>query len=269
MKPTLIKIVIGVAAFAGGFASGFFAHKKINEVKFEEITEEEMAEIEKKETAQTKDIPKDENKEDSNVSEELGAAQELPDNTDDIRNSLQGKTPYMKADADTKTAYEKLWKSTNNYSNEENANRYPVWKTEMAMESSSEKGTDEAENESPEDDNFDEEFLEQLEQEAVEAGNSFVEPPHQIDLVSFYNDHPEWDNVTIKWFMDDNTWIDENDEIIADIQSYAGIGVRNPFDEEPIDDDPDVRFWANPRYNTNYEFIRHHRSWTETTGEVK
>ena len=62
---------------------------------------------------------------------------------------------------------------------------------------------------------------------------------------------------------------DENDEIIADIQSYAGIGVRNPFDEEPMDDDPDVRFWANPRYNTNYEFIRHHRSWAETTGEVK
>ena len=36
MKPVIVKIFIGVAGFAGGFAAGFFAHKKMNEVKFEE-----------------------------------------------------------------------------------------------------------------------------------------------------------------------------------------------------------------------------------------
>ena len=267
MKPILIKIVIGVCGFAGGFAAGFSVCKRMNNIQIEEISEEEMTEIVKNNAATAPSSEKTE--EPSHVSDELGATQKLPEKPDDIRNTLQGKTPYMKADAETKTAYEKLWKAANEYSNEENANQYPIWKTEMAIETDTGKGTDEADNESPEEENFDEDFLEQLEQEAVEAGNSFVEPPHQIDLVSFYNDHPEWDSVTIKWYMEDNTWIDENDEVIADIQSYTGIGTKNPFNEEPIDEDPDVRFWANPRYNTNYEFIRHHTSWAETTGEVK
>lgn len=266
MKPILIKVLIGVAGFAGGFASGFLVHKKMNEVKFEEITEEEMAEIEQREATEN-DIsaaPK-ENTDSSLVSDDLGAAQELPEKEDDIRNALQGKTPYIQADAETKTAYEKMWKATENYSSKENADKYPVWNWTPGAEKDTD---DEAEYESPTEEDFDEDFLEQLEQEAAEAGNNFVDPPHQIDLISFYNDHPEWDSVTIKWYMDDNTWIDEKDEKIPDIQSYTGIGVRNPFDESPIDDDPDVRFWANPRYQTNYEFIRHHRSWAETVGEV-
>lgn len=266
MKPILIKILIGVAGFAGGFASGFLVHKKMNDIQIEEISEEEMKEIVQKDV---QSVPSSDEKEEKQVtSEEIGAAQELPEKEDDIRNALQGKTPYIQADKDTKTAYEKLWKATEGYSNAENANQYPVWKANSVTEKVTDKVTDEAEEESPEEDDFDEEFLEQLEQEAVEAGNSFVEPPHQIDLVSFYNDHPEWDSVTIKWYMEDNTWIDENDEIIPDIQSYTGIGIGNPFNEDPIDEDPDVRFWANPRYQTNYEFIRHHRSWAETTGEV-
>lgn len=265
MRPLGIKILIGFLGFGAGFGLGYFAHKKTTELKFEEISQEEMDKIEQ-EVSSGKDIPVNdgENRPESNVSEELGAAQELPETPDEVRNALQGKTPYIQADKDTKTAYEKLWKAASEYSNNENANQYPVWRTSEAKQ-----GTDEAEDESPSEENFDEEFLEQLEQEAVEAGNSFVEPPHQIDLVAFYNDHPEWDSVTVKWYMEDNTWVDENDEVIADIQSYAGIGIRNPFDEEPLDEDEDVRFWANPRYSTNYEFIRHHTSWAEVSGEVK
>ena len=272
MRPIVIKVLIGAVGFAGGFAAGFFFHRKTTELKFEEITQEEMAAIEDAE-AKKNDIPASDTKtkaEQSKVSDELGAAQELPETPDDIRNTLQGKTPYMQADKDTKTAYEKLWKATNEYSGVENANQYPVWKTSEVIEATkaTEKGTDEAEEESPEEEDFDEEFLEQLEQEAAEAGNDFEEPSHQIDLVAFYNENPDWDSVTVKWFMDDNTWVDENDEVIPDIQSYTGIGVKNPFDEEPLDEDPDVRLWANSRYKTNYEFIRHHRSWAETTGEV-
>lgn len=264
MKPILIKILIGAAGFAGGFASGFLVHRKINNVQIEEISEEEMSEIVKKDSAAEAPENAPARKEETAVSEELGAAQQLPEKEDDIRNTLQGKTPYIQADKDTKTAYEKLWKATSGYSSEENANQYPVWKTEGNAEV-----TDDAEDEHPSEEDFDEDFLEQLEQEAVEAGNAFVDPPHQIDLISFYNDHPEWDSVTVKWYMEDNTWVDEGGEVIPDIQSYTGVNVRNPFDEDPIDDDPDVRFWANPRYQTNYEFIRHHRSWAEANGEVK
>ena len=270
MKPILIKVLIGVVGFGAGFGLGFYSHKKMTELKFEEITQEEMDKIEEEVSSKSdiSSLDSVENKPESTiVSDEIGAAQELPETPDDVRNALQGKTPYIQADKDTKTAYEKLWKATNNYSNAENANQYPVWRASVDIGAA--QCTDEAEDESPGEENFDEEFLEQLEQEAVEAGNNFTEPPHQIDLVSFYNDHPEWDSVTVKWYMEDNTWVDENDEIIADISSYTGIGVSNPFDQEPLDEDEDVRFWANPRYNTNYEFIRHHTSWAEITGEVK
>lgn len=259
MKPWMIKLIIGALGFGGGFAAGFFCHKKMNDIKFEEVTEEEFAEIEKKVQAQqkseVKDIPEEKP---AIVSDELGAAQEMPENTDDLRNFLQGKKPYLEADAEQKKAYEKMWKATKEYSSEENANKIPVVPIP----------TDEGEEEeSPEEEDFDEEFMEQIEQEAVEAGNNFVDPPHQIDLIDFYNDHPEYDKVTIQWYQDDNVWIDDNEEIIPDISSYVGIETKNPFDEDPIDGDPDTRFWTNPRYGTDYEFIRHHRSYREATGE--
>lgn len=269
MRPWIIKLAIGVLGFGGGFAAGYYTHKRMNNIQFEEVTEDEMKKVIEEAGKKTgiSSVEAEPKNEDTVVSEDIGAAQELPETPDDIRNSLQGKTPYMKADAETKTAYEKLWKAANDYSGAENADNYPVWKSQHMNRFVG--PDDEAENESPGEENFDEEFLEQLEQEAAEAGNAFEDPPHQIDLISFYNDHPDWDRVTIHWYMDDNTWIDEHEDVIADIQSYAGVGIGNPFDEDPIDDDPDVRFWANANYSTNYEFIRHHRSWAETNGEVK
>lgn len=270
MKPILIKIFIGVAGFAGGFASGYLVHKRMNNIQFEEVTEEEMNEIEKTHSSYS-NLSQEEK---TNTSEEVGAAQELPEKPDDIRNELQGKTPFIKADSDTKKAYEKLWKATSEYSTEDNANQYPVWRfdknavmgSENDAEKSSEKGTDEAEDDL--EDGIDEDFIDQLGEEADSAENNFEDPPHQIDLIAFYNDNPDWDSVTIHFYMDDNTWVDENEEVIPDIASYTGMKNVNPFNEEPIDDDPDVRFWANPFYKTNYEFIRHHRSWGEENGEV-
>ena len=74
MKPIVIKVLIGVVGFAGGFAAGFFFHRKTTELKFEEITQEEMAAIEYAEAK--KDIPSPkETVEESKVSDELGAAQ--------------------------------------------------------------------------------------------------------------------------------------------------------------------------------------------------
>lgn len=280
MKPWMIKLIIGAFGFGGGFAAGFFCHKKMNDLKFEEITSEEMAEYEKQmsdyaEEEEPNDIsseaPAEEKAQEWKpaVTEEgeLGAAQKLEEDTDDLRKQLQGKRPYIQADADAKTAYEKLWKATAEYSSETNANAIPVSPVEEDKEG--EKGTeatDEAEEESPGEEDFDEEFLEQLEREAVEAGNNFTEPPHQISLVDFYNDYTDYDKVTIEWFEPDNVWLDEHEDIIPDISSYAGIGVKNPFLEEAIDGDPDTRFWVNPRYGSVYEFVRHHRSYAEMTG---
>ena len=258
MKPWVIKLIFGLAGFGVGFGAGFFCHKKMNDIQFEEVSEEEMQEIENRVsdkrgnddqvTYKTGDAVK--------ITDEVGAAQKLPDDPDEIKKTLQGKTPYMKADADQKTAYERLWKATAEYSSVENANNIPTMPTEES----------EAEAESPEEEDFDDNFLEQIEREAVEAGNNFVDPPHEIDIADFYNERPEYDKVTIKWFEPDNVWLDENEEIIADISSYIGTN-RNLFATPGLSDDPDVRFIRNDRYGSDYEVIRHHRSYRETVGE--
>lgn len=261
VKPWVIKVIIGVIGFGGGFAAGFLTHKKMNNLEFEEVTSEEFAALEKKAMAEDNKLSQtDINKTPEMASEGLGAAQKLPDDADAIRNTLQGKKPFIEADNAQKQAYEKMWKATKEYSSEENANAIPVYPV------SPNQATDEAEEEHPEDEDFDEEFLEQLEQEAVETGNSFTDPPHEIDLSEYYNGRPDYDKVTIKWFEPDNTWVDENDDVIADISSYVGSDVK-PFARPGLDGEEDIRFYRNDRYGTDYEIIRHHRSWHEETGE--
>ena len=257
MKPW-IKIIIGVVCgFAGGFAAGFLSHKKMNDIQFEEISEEEMKEIEAR--IQNKDISdgSDKTKEeiekvfDSPV-KNIFTDEQLPEDPDKLRNALQGKTPYMKADSEQKTKYEEMWKTVKEYSSESNANDIP---------------TEEA---GPGEEEFDEDFLEMIEEEAAEPGKGFVEPPHLIDLADFYNDRPEFDKVTIHWFEPDNTWIDDNEDIIADISSYIGMeNVDKMFAKNGPGDDPDVRFVRNEQYGSDYEIIRHHRSWQETNGGVE
>ena len=47
VKPWVIKVIIGVVGFGGGFAAGFLTHKKMNNLEFEEVTSEEFAALEK------------------------------------------------------------------------------------------------------------------------------------------------------------------------------------------------------------------------------
>lgn len=240
-----IKILIGAACgFAGGFASGFLFHKKLNDVQFEEISEEQMKEIEQKvsaakEKAETK-------------KEEKELPENLPEDPDKLKLALQGKKPFIEADAEQKQAYEKLWKATKEYSNEENANELPT------------------QEDIPEEEFTQEEYLSQLEQEAEkEAADEYVEPPHVIGLADFYNDRPENDKITIHWYEPDNVWLDENEEIIPDIKSYIGMEVKSLFASNTPDDDPDVRFVRNDRYGSDYEIIRHHAGFRETVGGVE
>lgn len=271
MKPIVVKILIGIVGFAGGFGAGYFAHKKINEVQFEEVSAEEFAALENSVLTASKGPSGDSKGTDGQEpskgvgepSDALGAAQKLPEEPDDIRKALQGKVSYIDADKETKIAYEKLWQSTKSYSNEENANNVPV----VPVEPGSVDEEDEADSESPSEEDFDGEFLEQIEREAQEAGAGFTDPPHQIDLADFYNEWPEYDEVVVNWYEPDNTWIDDHEDPIVDIGSYTGIPGKNPFTEEPLTDDIDTRFWVNPRYGTKYEFIRHHISWAEASGD--
>jgi hypothetical protein len=257
MKPWIKILIVGVLGFGGGFVSGFFVHKKLNDVKFEEISEEEMAEIEanfKNDMKTCEELHERIQNDIKNEVEKIKSTNDLPDEPDDIRIALQGKTPYIKADTDRKKAYEKMWQATKAYSNEENANKLPT------------EDIDPAEEEYPDDDEYEEEAMEALEQQASGDGNSFVEPPHVISLSDFYNDRPEYDKVTIEWFEPDDVWIDEKEDFIPDIRSYIGMEVKSLFASNTPTDDPDVRFVRNEQYGSDYEIIRHHRSWRETAG---
>lgn len=257
-----VKILLGaVVGFGGGFAAGFFAHKKMNDVQFEEVTEEQMAEIEKNVAEAQKKAAEKANEVIEESVKRVPVVEgtkilnpELPEDPDKLRNALQGKTPYIDADKQQKLAYEKLWKATAEYSNEENANQIPT-QNELSDEEKNEE-------------EFDEDFIQQIEQEA-ESKDEYVEPPHSISLAEFYNERPEYDKVTINWYEPDDVWLDENEEIIADISSYVGIKVESLFASNSSEDDPDIRFVRNMKYGSDYEIIRHHRSYWETVGGVE
>lgn len=237
MKPW-IKILIGVVSgFAGGFAAGFFCHKKMNDIQFEEIDEAEMEAIE--------DGLKKENKGGADVVPPFFHALDKadPQDTDELRNAMQGKVKYIKADGETQERFHRTWETVRGYSDEENADNLPV---------------------DPED-GLDEEFLEMIEKEEVEPGQ--MEPPHVISLSEFYNERPEYDKITIDWYEPDNVYLDENEEIIGDIQSYLGMNAAGLFKDIGPQDDPDIRFVRNEQYGSDYEVIRHHRSYRETMGE--
>ena len=232
-----LKILIGVAVgFGGGFASGFFAHKKLNDVEFEEVSEEEMKSIEARVEEATKRATE------NAVPKEKDIPENLPDDPDKLKMALQGKKPYSEADKEQKLAYERMWATTKDYSSQENADNLPVMDEEA--------------------------FEEQENAEEPEKPDEWVDPPHVIGLADFYNDRPENDKVTINWYEPDNTWLDENEDVIPDIKSYIGMEVAELFASNSPDDDPDVRFVRNDKYGSDYEIVRHHRSLRETVGGV-
>ena len=238
---TWIKVLLGAAlGFGGGFAAGYFYHKKASEVEIEEeiqtVKEEDL------EGSKVTDVEKEGA---ANAALPFSSLQDLPEDPDKARLALQGKKSYLQADMESKMAYAKVWDTVNGYSSKENADNMPI-------EEDVEEG-------------LDEEFLEMIEKEEVEPGQ--VEPPHVISLAEFYNERPEYDKITIEYYEPDDTFLDERDEVIADINAYVGdIDVKKLFKEESPDGDPDSRFVRNERYGSDYEIIRYHRSYNETTG---
>jgi hypothetical protein len=234
MNPWIKYGIVGLVSFGGGVATGIFLERKKNNVQFEIVTEEEMAELERQDQAK-KDIPKE---------EKLPDLSDVPANdVDKTRLALQGKKSYIEADAEAKARVAEGWNAINEYSNEENANNMPV---------EIEEG-------------FDPGFIEEIKDEGKDI--------YPIDMGAFYNERKEYNKVTIDWYEADkndigDTWMDENEEIIADPQTYIGdIDIRELFKDTEMNEDPDVRFVRNEGYESDYEIIRHHRSWKETTGE--
>lgn len=241
-----MKIAItAVCAFGGGFLAGWFGHKKVNDVQFEEIEEAEMAKIEE-------NLKEKEGGGDKPSSFFPKTDEDLPTDKDKLRMTLQGKVSYLEADQAAKEKYAKIWGTVHEYSDKDNADNLP-------LESEEEEGHPMMDEE------FDPDFLDLIEdEESLDIGHG--KPPYPIELSDFYNERNEYDKITIDWYEPD-TFVDENEQIIADLKSYFGdIDIVALFSKCEEDEDPDIRFIRNESYGTDYEVVRHHRSWMETTG---
>ena len=254
MKPWIKILIAGIIGFGGGFASGFFAHKKMNDVQFEEISAEEMQEIEaaaaKKETIEASI---------DRTFETVKDIQELPEDEEELRRALQGKTPYIQADAEQKKAYEKMWEATREYSGEANANDIPVVTSEGVN----------PEGESEEDDEgFDDDFMEEIADEEPDD-DEYTHAPYRITMAEFFNERPDFDKITIYYYEADGVWLDEKEEEIEDIDSYIGSNAKTLYSYAMPGDEEDVRFIRNEEYHTDYEIIRHKRSLQETENDER
>lgn len=233
MKPWLKIALAAFLGFGGGFGVGFWFHKKLNDVEFEEVSEEEMNKIEGQ--LQEKE---------ASTEKEYGSDDQLPTDKDELRFHLQGKKSYIQADREAKEAYSKIWETVKDYSSEENANELPTENMEEG---------------------FDEGFIQEALEEDKEDTNQ-PKPPYPISLIDFYNERNEYDKITIDWY-EPKVFVDEREEIIADITSYVGsIDLDDLFNRTGDDEDPDIRFVRNEGYSTDYEIIRHHKTWPEMVG---
>lgn len=240
----VVKIAIGVlSGFAAGFGAGFLTHKKMNDVEFEEVSQEEMNILEeqaKKEHPITEELKKSESPVPG-----VEKVSDLPEDPDKIRMTLQGKVSYLQADKEAKLQYSQIWDTVKKYSSEENADELPL-----------ETG-------------FDPGFMESISEEDSKDADQVDEgtkPPYPIPLEEFYNSRPDYDKITLDWY-EPNTFLDENEKVIADMSSYIGdIDIVALFGENGPDEDPDVRYIRNEGYGSDYEIVRHHRSWSETVG---
>ena len=248
-----LKVLLGViGGFGAGFASGFFVHKKINDVQFEEVSEEDLDKLLEGLQDGTKNLPS--GNEDAAKKADFDrnkAIQEAGTNPDKLRNALQGKTPYIQADNDKKKEYSKIWNTVKSYSNEENADEIPTESNDISEE---------------------DDVSEHMEALENEIADEVAEPepkkePYMITLGEFYDERREYDKITIDWYDGDNVVLDETENPIADVISYVGCDMNTLFGRPPADGDPDSRFVRNDRYGTDYEIIRHHGSWHELSGE--
>ena len=144
-----LKVLLGViGGFGAGFASGFFVHKKINDVQFEEVSEEDLDKLLEGLQDGTKNLPSG-NEEAAKKADfdRNKAIQEAGTNPDKLRNALQGKTPYIQADNDKKQEYSKIWDTVKSYSNEENADEIPTENNDISEEDDASEHMEALENE--------------------------------------------------------------------------------------------------------------------------
>lgn len=79
-----------------------------------------------------------------------------------------------------------------------------------------------------------------------------------ISVDSFGDEYKEYDKLSISYYEDDDTLVDEKDDVIQDVQGTIGEALLCFGDQS---DDPDVVYVRNERLGIDYEIILVHNSY--------
>jgi hypothetical protein len=107
----------------------------------------------------------------------------------------------------------------------------------------------------------DEEKYHEYEKVSEEANNKTDFCPYIITLEQL-EEKEHYDKLSISYYEDDDTLVDENEEVIADPVSIVGNDALNNFGEGS--DDPEIVYVRNEKLETDYEVIRLSKSYAIT-----
>jgi hypothetical protein len=86
--------------------------------------------------------------------------------------------------------------------------------------------------------------------------------PYVITTEEFSEGNDHYDKLTIYYYADDDTLVDDNEEIITDV--IGTVGDQGLYSFGNGSDDPDVVYIRNEKRETDYEVICLNKSYSET-----
>lgn len=96
----------------------------------------------------------------------------------------------------------------------------------------------------------------------VFLGESDDEPtPYVVSAEEFSEEKTHYDKITLTYFSEDNTLIDDREEIIPNIDELIGPEAVMNFGNQS--DDPNVVYIRNNKRNADFEVVLDERSYTE------
>lgn len=116
-------------------------------------------------------------------------------------------------------------------------------------------------------DQDDEEEQEQYRKGERESSQTHYNGAYIIDTEQFSEEMPNFDKLTISFYVEDDVLVDENDEIIDDVVGIVGEQALTSFGMGS--DDPDVVYVRNENLSIDYEVICIHASYSETVLGIK
>ena len=88
-----------------------------------------------------------------------------------------------------------------------------------------------------------------------------ISEPYVISLEEFSEEKDNFDKTTLYYYELDDTLTEQNDEIITDVYSTIGDNALSSFGEES--QDPDIVYVRNEKISTDFEVIRHDKSFSK------